>query len=149
MFLWEVLEEIWCLHVQDAQTALEEAMASYPALDARRLRRGTKTGVLITVMLSTVNGTELGNQDCIGVLFLRYGIDSPDLHPHCDGFNTKFSICNVLDFKKGFLITTCRNKLCDRVADIEVKAFIPLHMRDDPLINPGFDMQEVKSQPVG
>ena len=46
----------------NAQAALDEAMKGAPKLYARRLRRGTKTKLWLTVKTSTVNGTELGYQ---------------------------------------------------------------------------------------
>ena len=42
--------------------------------DTRFLRWETKMWALLTVQLSTVNGTELGAQEWQGALFLRYGL---------------------------------------------------------------------------
>ena len=70
MLLREVRGEIQRRHIQDSQTALEEAMAGSPALDACRLRQGIKTGAWLTVLLSTVNGTDLGSQEWRYILFL-------------------------------------------------------------------------------
>ena len=67
---------------------------------------------------STVNGTELGAQEWREYLFLRYGIDPPDLPCHCDGCGAAFSIYHALDCKKGGLITACHNKLCDGVHNL-------------------------------
>ena len=55
----------------------------------------------MTVQPSTVNGTELGAQEWRDALFLRYGLEPPDLPTHCDGCQAKFSISHALDFKKG------------------------------------------------
>ena len=59
MLLREGHGEIWRHHVQDAQTDLEEPMTSAPALEARQLIRGTKTGVCLAMLPFTVNGTEI------------------------------------------------------------------------------------------
>ena len=98
---------------------------------------------------STVNGTELGAQECCDVLFLRYGIDPPDLPTHCDGCQAKFLISHALDCKKGGLVTTHHNKLRDRVADLAGKAFTPSHVRNDPLIYSGHAVKRTKATPAG
>ena len=38
-----------------------------------------------------VNGTDLGTQECLYPLFLRYGIDPPDPPTDCDVCNANFS----------------------------------------------------------
>ena len=48
--------------MQDGEMALVEAMAAYPALDAHWMRWVTKMGDWITVLLSKVNGTYLGDK---------------------------------------------------------------------------------------
>ena len=73
----------------------------------------------------------------------------PDLPPHFDGCNAKFSIFYVFGFKKGVLTTTRPNKLCDGVSDLEFKAFYPLYVRDEPLIHPDRAVWEVNSHHAG
>ena len=60
-------------------------MSTTPDLVDRRLWRGTKKGAWLKVPLSTVNGTELESQEWCDILFLRYGIESPEPPPNCDG----------------------------------------------------------------
>ena len=64
-------------------------MVASPALNAHRLRRVTKTGYWITMLLFTVNGAEMEYQEWHDSLFVRYNIESPDLPTHCDGCNAK------------------------------------------------------------
>ena len=97
---------------------------------------------------STVNGTELRAQEWRDALFLRYGLDSPDLLSHCDGCDAKFTISHDLDCKKGGLVTARHNELCDGVADLANKAFTPAHVRDDPLIYSGRAMSRTKPKPA-
>ena len=40
--------------------------------------------VWLNVLPSTVNGIDMGDQELRYALFLRYGIDPPELPPHCD-----------------------------------------------------------------
>ena len=101
------------------------------------------------MLTSTVNGTELGAQEWRDALFLRYGLDPPDLPSHCDGCDAKFTISHALDCKKGGLITACHNELRDGVADLAGKAFTPAHVRDDPLIYSGRAMSRTKPKLAG
>ena len=89
------------------------------------------------VLSLTVNGTELGAQEWRDSFFLSYGIKTPDFPSHCDGCGESFTIYHSLDCKKGGLIMARRNELCDGVADLAGKAFIPAHVRDNPKIFTG------------
>ena len=66
--------DIWLQLVQYTQMALEEAMDMSPVLDSNRLRRVTNMGEWLIVLLSMVNGTELGSQEWRDSIFLRYTI---------------------------------------------------------------------------
>ena len=117
-----------------------------PALEDCQLVWGTKMGAWITMFPFTVNGMDLGDQEWSDSLYLHYCIYTPDFPTHCNGFNFSFSICYALDYNKGGLIMTHCNDLCDGFADLSGKFFTPSHVRDDPLIYPGLDVREVKSQ---
>ena len=98
---------------------------------------------------STVNGTDLGAQEWRDTLFLRYGLEPPDLLTYCDGCKSKFTIFHALDCKRGGLVTACHNDLHDRVADLAGKAFTPSHLRDDPLILAGRALKRTKATSDG
>ena len=123
------------------------ALEGAQVLHARCLRRATKTEAWLTVQPSTVNGTDMGAQEWRDALFLRYGLDHPDLPTYCDGCQAKFSISHTLDCKKGGLVTARHNKLRDGVADLAGKAFTPSHVRDNPLIYSGRAMKRTKAAP--
>ena len=108
-----------------AEEALTATLEGSPVLQARRLRRATKTGAWLIVQLSTVNGTELGAQEWRNALFLQYGLEPPDLPTHCDGCQAKFLISHDFDCKKGGLVTARHNELRDELADLAGKAFTP------------------------
>ena len=120
--------------VQQAEAELTAALEGGPVQQACRMRRAAKTWAWLTVLPSTVNGTEMGAQEWRDALFLRYGLEPPDLPSHCDGCDAKFSISHAFDCKKGGLVTACHNELRDGVADLAGKAFTPAHVRDDPRI---------------
>ena len=98
---------------------------------------------------STVNGTDLGLQECRDAALLCYGLDPPDLPKYCDGCNARFSICHALDCKWGGLVTARHNELCDRVADLAGKDFTPSHVRSNSLIYQGCAVKRPKAKPDG
>ena len=80
-----------------AKKALTATLEGSPVLHARCLQRATKTGAWIKVQPSTVNGIDLGSQEWRDTLFLRYGLDPPELPMYCDGCQDKYSISHALD----------------------------------------------------
>ena len=132
-----------------AEEALTAALERAPVLQACCLRRAEKTEAWLTVLPSTVNGTDLGSQEWRDALFLRYGLDPPDLPKYCDGCQVRFSISHALDCKKGGLVTACHNELHDGVADLAGKAFTPSHVRDDPLIYSDPSVKRTKPTSAG
>ena len=98
---------------------------------------------------STVNGTELGAQEWQDAAFLCYGLEPPDLPKHCDGCNSKFSICHALDCKRGGLVMAHHNELRDGIADLASRAFTPCHVCNNPLIYQGCAVTRKKAQPAG
>ena len=112
------------------------------------MQRAAKTGAWLTVLRSTVNGTELGAKEWHDALFLRYGLDPQDLPTHCDGCESRFKVSHVLDCKKGGLVTARHNELRDGVADLAGKTFTPSNVRDDPLIYSGSAMSSTKPMPA-
>ena len=71
--------------MQDAQKALEEAMAASLRLDTRRMKWGTKAGAWITWWAYMVNGIERGYHKWHDALFLRNSKDPLDLPTYCAG----------------------------------------------------------------
>ena len=132
-----------------AEEALTVALEEGLVLHARRLRRAEKTGAWIILQPSTVNGTDLGDQEWRDALFLRYDLEPPDLPTYCDGCQAKFSISHTPDCKKGGLVTARHNELRDGVIDLAGKAFIPFHVRNDPLIYSGCAVKRTKATPSG
>ena len=72
------------------------------------------------------NRIELGAQKWRDALFLRYGLDPPDLPHYCDGCNAKLSIFHALDCKRDGLVTVRHNELWDGVAELDGKEFTPI-----------------------
>jgi hypothetical protein len=67
----------------------------------RAILRGKDAGRLLSVLPSTVNGTELAKQECRDSLLLRYVMSPLDLQSHCDGCGQKFNVRHALVCKKG------------------------------------------------
>ena len=97
------------------------------------MRQAAETGACLTVLPSTVNGTELGAQEWCDALFLWYGLEPLDIPTHCDVCKARFTISHALDCKKGGLVTARHNELRDGVEYLAGKAFTPTHVSDDPM----------------
>ena len=105
-----------------------------------------RTRAWLSVLPSTVNGTELGAQEWRYFLFLRYSINPPEFLDHCDGCRPEFSIRHVLGYNKGCLLTACYNELHDGFADLSSKSFTPMHMPGDPKIFTGHNVHGRKAK---
>ena len=116
---------------------LAGALAGAPVQDSRRLCWSMKTEAWLTVQPLKVNGTEMGVQGFQDALFLRYGLEPPDLPKYCDICNFYFSIRHALDCNRVGLVTARHNELRDWVSDLSEKSFTPTRVRNDPLIFSG------------
>ena len=65
-----------------------------------------------------------------------------------DGYNTKFTICHTLDYKRDCLVIARHNYLRDGVADLSRKAFTPSYVHDNPLIFAGCALKRSKAKPA-
>ena len=112
-------------------------MRRLPPTGSYFLRHRRKTGSWISVASSTVNITELGDQEWRDEVFLRYLIEPPDLPRHCNICRVGFRIRHALDYNNDILVTSCHNKIRYGVANPVRNPFTPTHVRDNTLINPG------------
>jgi hypothetical protein len=103
----------------------------------RTILRGKETGQFLSVMPSTINGTELSAVEFRDALLLRIGRSPGDLRSHCDGCGQKFSIGHGLECRNGGLMIQRHDEIRDELADLASKAFIPSAVRDEPRIYPG------------
>ena len=147
--LWDGRAAFRRKSVAKEMASLEVTIAGAPEVVTHRLQRAKKTGAWLTVHLSTVNGTELGAQEWRDSAFLRYGLETPDLPKYYDGCNSRFSICQALDCKRGGLVTARHNELRDRVTDLSGNALTPSHVRNDSLIYQGCAVKRAKAKPAG
>jgi hypothetical protein len=101
----------------------------------RALLRAKMTSPWLSVMPSTVNGTELSAQEFRDALHLSHGRAPGDLPSHCDGCGQKFNVEHALSCKLGGNVI-CRHKaLTGTVVHIASKALIPSEVRNEPLIH--------------
>ena len=103
----------------------------------------------MTVHPPMVNGTELGAQEWLDAILLRYGLDPSNPPKYCNVCNAKFTIFHALDCKRGGLVTSRHNDLLDRFADLAVKAFTNSHIHDDPRVFASCIVKRPKASPSG
>jgi hypothetical protein len=115
--------------------------------DTRRtILQGKETGQWLSVMPSTLNGTELSPQEFRDSLHLRYSRTPGDLPTHCDGCDAKFSIRHALECKVGDLIIMRHNEVNDELGDLASNAMTPSAVQAEPLISKGSTANEINAQ---
>ena len=112
---------------------LAGVIINIPAPHSHRLWRGRKTITWISSQPSTINGTELGGQECMDEVLLWCGVYTPDLTHSCYKCRARFSIAHALSCKKVGLVTTHHDCFHDGVAELAIRAFTPSHVYNDPL----------------
>jgi hypothetical protein len=81
-------------------TSMETTLAAIPDGKSRTIQRGTETGAWLSVLPSTVSGTELSAQEFRDALSMRYGEAPPDLPACCDGCDAPFKPSRVKESAK-------------------------------------------------
>jgi hypothetical protein len=103
--------------------------------DRRTILRGKDTGQWLSVLPSTVNGTELSAQEFRDSLLLRYLRSPADLPSHCDGCGHKFTVRHALECKKGGLVISRHNEIQVELSGLASKAIIPSAVCGEPFIH--------------
>jgi hypothetical protein len=104
--------------------SMETILATLPGT-SRTIRRGTETGAWLSVLPSTVCGTELSAQEFRDAISMRYGDAPPDLPARCDGCDAPFTLQHALACKKGGLVIFRHNEIRDELVNIAGKALTP------------------------
>lgn len=102
---------------------------------ARTIRRGTETGLWLTVLPNRVNRTQLSSQEFTDALCLRYGQEPSRLPAKCDGCGKAFSIRHGLECKTGGLIIQRHNEVVEELTQLLQIATTGGLVRLEPLIN--------------
>jgi hypothetical protein len=116
---------------------MESILRTIPKGESRTIRRGRETGAWLSILPSTVNGTELSAQEFRDAISMRYGIVPSDLPHKCDGCDAPFTLQHALGCKVGGLVISRHNEIRDELIHMAGKAMTPSAIRDEPLIRPG------------
>ena len=148
----EVLAEYRPRQIEEYEDKLDSLIKNLPNPDgnnllARTISRGGKTGQWLTVLPSTVSGTELGCNEFRDALRLRYGRTLANLPRTCDGCGANFSLEHALTCKVGGLIIQRHDEINQELASLSTMALRNSSVRAEPLINPGSADKVKKSPP--
>lgn len=132
----EVRSEVKTRNKAKNDKALNWIVSKLPCDDRRTIERGKQTGQWLSVLPSSVNGTELSAQEFRDSVMLRYARTPIDLPSLCDGCGETFSVRHGLECKKGGLVISRHNEIRDELADLASKALYPSAVRDEPKIHP-------------
>jgi hypothetical protein len=117
------------------KNALTRLLAPLPIELSHTIRRGCETWVCLTVIPSTIAGTELPSYEFCDSLHTQYGRTSAGQHPKRDGCGASFDTGHVFSCAKDGLVIIRRNRLRDELCDMTTRAFQPSVVRDEPHIH--------------
>jgi hypothetical protein len=123
-----VKEELKTNHQENYKIELNSIVSTLSCNDSRG------TGQWLSLVPSTVNGTELAQQEFRGALLLHFAKSQGDFQSHCDGCGAKFIVQHGLACKKGGLVISRHNEIQDELSNLASKVFIPSAVRDEPKI---------------
>ena len=101
---------------------------------------------MISVLPSTVAGTDLSAQEFRDALCMRYGRTPKDLPTHCDGCGSKFTMQHALQCKKGGLVIYRHDEVKNELAHLIMTAMSDSAIRDEPLIISGRSAKSPKAE---
>jgi hypothetical protein len=140
----EVKTELKLRNCAKYESEMTQLTSKLSCDDRRTILRGQETGQWLSVLPSTVNGTELSAVEFRDALNMRYARTPPGLQPSCDGCNQKFSVRHALQCPKGGLVISRHDEIRDELIDLASKTFSPSAVRDEPKIQKSRN-PEVKS----
>jgi hypothetical protein len=115
--------------------------------DTRRtILLGKEIGQWLSVMPSTLNGTELSAQEFRDTLLLRHARIPGDLPSHCDGCGAKFDVRHALECKVGGLVILRHNEINKELCDLASKALAPSAVHVEPMIHSRRTAEEIKAK---
>jgi hypothetical protein len=103
-----------------------------PRILSRTLVCGIETGAWLSVLPSTIAGTELSSDELCDSLHIQYGRTPAGLQATCDGCGTSFNTRHALSCAKGGLVIIMHNELRDKLYDMASRAFQPSTVGDKP-----------------
>jgi hypothetical protein len=127
-------------------STLDSILGTLDCDTRRTILRGKETGPWLSVMPSTLNGTELSTQEFRDALLLRYARTPGDLPSHCDGCGAKFCVRHALECKVGGLVTLRHNEINEELCDLASKALAPSAVRVEPMIQNRRAAEEAKAK---
>jgi len=100
----------------------------------KRMNRSGGTGAWLTPKPSRFDGTEMGKDEFIDNLLLRYGMRPKGLPHHCDGCSAGFTVEHALSCKKGGLVGQRHDDVRDELAHLCTLALSDSRVKIEPEI---------------
>ena len=122
-----------------AKSLLAAIRAGATKMVKRRLDRMAETGLWLTLMPETLNGTDLSPDEFRDSLRIRYGLVPKNLPPVCDGAGCKasFTVNHAMTCKKGGHVVQRHDGLKQVWHRLCGESMKPSAVRDEPLIHTG------------
>jgi hypothetical protein len=97
--------------------------------------RGTETSAWLTVLPSTIAGTELSSDELCDSPHIRYVFTPAGLQPTCYGYGASFNTRHAFSCAKDGLAILIHNELHDKLCDMAFGAFQLSVVRDEAKIH--------------
>lgn len=121
-------------HARDA-AQLQQLCQQEGLRESRRLQRAKDTGIWLSVLPQTLNGTDLSRDEFRDSVRIRLGLPVLALPTTCDGCGKPFSLAHSQVCKNGGLVTMRHDDLKMEIMSLCAQAFSPGAVRDEPKIN--------------
>jgi hypothetical protein len=141
-----VTAEIKTRRSDKQDSTLSTILADLDCDTHRTILRGKETGQWLSVMPSTLNGTELSAQEFRDALLLRHARTPGDLPSHCDGCGAQFDVRHALKCKVGGLVILRHNEINEELCDLASKALAPSAVHVKPMIHSRRTAEETKAK---
>ena len=135
-------------HLEVSTEALASILIAQPNGRSQIICRGEQTGTWLSVLPSTVHGTELSAQEFGDAILLWYGIIPPNLPATCNGCEAGFILQHALGCKKGGLVIFQHNEIQDELVHLAAKSHTPFAICDKPLICPSCIAENMRPCPT-
>jgi hypothetical protein len=141
-----VTAEVKSRRTDKQDSTLSSILADLDCDTHRTILRGKEIGQWLSVMPSTLNGTERSAQEFRDALLLRHARIPGDLPSHCDGYGAKFDVCHALECKVGGLVILQHNEINEELCDLVSKVLAPSAVRVEPMIHSRRTAEETKAK---
>jgi hypothetical protein len=127
---------------EEEEAAFQRITSAASKTTARQMTRSRDTGTWLTVMPSTLNGTELSADEFRDSLRLRLGLSPIALPKRCEGCGDRFTVEHAMACQIGGHVSIRHNDVKAEWHHLCAQALKPSSITDEPLIHSSQDVRK-------